>query len=204
MKKILSILVLMFAFVMGSSVLAKNVPVAAMSDYVGSNPPQAMAVRIGSNIQVTDDIVLFEGFVVKGKIVVNKDNTFSFIPYSYINFHNEETKFEPQAYGVFMGFLKNGVLTKATDPLVIKKGDQFALNFTEVFAKKQEEVQNVSGTASDIVNASFVPATIESQRPFSNYLPGLPLTDLNTMDSTNKYNPAMPLNNILQFKEFLR
>ena len=103
-----------------------------------------------------------------------------------------------------MGFLNNGTLTKGATPLVIKKGQQFALNFTEVFAKKQEEVQNVSGTASEIVNASFVPATIESQRPFSEYLPGLPLTDLKTMDSTNRYNPAMPLNNILQFKEFLR
>ena len=90
MKKVLSALFMMLMLAFGQSALAKNVPVVAMSDYVGTNPPQAMAVKVGSNIQVTDDIVLFEGYVVKGKIVVNKNGTFSFIPYSFINFHNEE------------------------------------------------------------------------------------------------------------------
>lgn len=204
MKKFLSLVTLMLMLAIGQSVFAKNVPVVALSDYVGTNPPQAMAVKVGSNIQVTDDIVLFEGYVVKGKIVVNKNGTFSFIPYSFINFHNEETKFEPQAYATFAGMINNGKIVAANAPLTIKSGQLFALNFTDVQAKQQTQVQNVSGTASEIVNTSYTPATEESQRPFSKYLPGLPLTDLNTLDSCNKYNPAMPLNNILRNNEFLR
>lgn len=204
MKKILSVVILMLMLAAGQSVLAKNVPVVALSDYVGTNPPQAMAVKVGSNIQVTDDIVLFEGYVVKGKIVVNKNGTFSFIPYSFINFHNEETKFEPQAYATFAGMINNGKIVAANAPLTIKNGQLFALNFTEVQPKQQGQVQNVSGTASEIVNTSFTPATDESQRPFSKYLPGLPLTDLSTFDSCNRYNPSMPLTNILRNKEFLR
>lgn len=204
MKKILSVVILMLMLAAGQSVLAKNVPVVALSDYVGTNPPQAMAVKVGSNVQVTDDIVLFEGYVVKGKIVVNKNGTFSFIPYSFINFHNEETKFEPQAYATFAGMINNGKIVAANAPLTIKNGQLFALNFTEVQPKQQSQVQNVSGTASEIVNTSFTPATDESQRPFSKYLPGLPLTDLSTFDSCNRYNPSMPLTNILRNKEFLR
>ncbi|MBS5801656.1 MAG: hypothetical protein KIC80_01395 [Brachyspira sp.] len=204
MKKVLSALFMMLMLAFGQSALAKNVPVVAMSDYVGTNPPQAMAVKVGSNIQVTDDIVLFEGYVVKGKIVVNKNGTFSFIPYSFINFHNEETKFEPQAYATFAGMVVNNKIVAAKAPLTIKTGQAFALNFTEVQPKQQQQVENVSGTASDIVNTSYTPATEESQRPFSRYLPGLPLTDLSTFDSCNRYNPAMPLNNILRNNEFLR
>lgn len=204
MKKVLSFLILMLFFAFGQCAFAKNVAVTALSDYVGTNPPQAMAVKVGSNIQVTDDIVLFQGYVVKGKIVVNKNGTFAFIPYSFINFHNEETKFEPQAYGTFAGMVVNNKIVAAQSPLTIKSGQVFALNFTEVQPKQQQQAQNVSGSASDIVNASYTPATEESQRPFSRYLPGLPLTDLTTFDSCNRYNPAMPLNSILRYNEFLR
>ena len=204
MKNFLLTIIMLMMLTFGQSVLAKNVPVVAMSDYVGTNPPQAMAIKVGSNIQVTDDIVLFEGYVVKGKIVVNKNGSFSFIPYSFINFHNEETQFEPQAYATFAGMVVNNKIVAAKSPLTIKTGQVFALNFTDVAPKQHQQAQNVSGTASDTVNTSYTPATEESQRPFSRYLPGLPLTDLSTFDSCNRYNPAMPLNNILRNREFLR
>ena len=66
--------------------------------------------------------------------------------------------------------------------------------------------ENVTGTATEISIDTTTPETIESQRPFARRLPGLPITDLSTMDATNKYNPAMPLPNILRNRngEFLR
>ena len=193
----------MMAF--GQSVLAKTVPVEAMTSFSASNPPDTMIVKVKSNIQVTDDIVLFENFLVRGKIAVQQNGAFAFIPYSYVNIHNEEAQFQPQTYGSFAGMLSNGQVVPAKAPLTINKGQFFVLNFKDIQKVDNSQVnENLSGTPSDVLIDVFIPATEESQRPFSADLPGLPLTDLPTMDATNRYNPAMPLGSILQQKEFLR
>ncbi len=205
MKKFLSgiIIALMMAF--GQSVMAKTVPVEAMTSFSATNPPDTMIVKVKSNIQVTDDIVLFENFLVRGKIAMQQNGAFAFIPYSYVNIHNEEAQFQPQTYGAFAGMLSNGQVVPAKAPLTINKGQMFVLNFKDVQKADNSKVNNsLSGSPSDVLIDVFVPATEESQRPFSSDLPGIPLTDLPTMDSTNRYNPAMPLRSILEQREFLR
>ena len=205
MKKILSgiIIALMMAF--GQSVIAKTVPVEAMTSFSATNPPDTMIVKVKSNIQVTDDIVLFENFLVRGKVAMQQNGAFAFIPYSYVNIHNEEAQFQPQTYGSFEGLLNNGQVVPAKDPLTINKGQFFVLNFKDIQNTDNSKVNNsLSGTPSEVLIDVFVPATEESQRPFSAELPGLPLTDLPTMDATNRYNPAMPLRSILEQREFLR
>ncbi len=193
----------MMAF--GQSVMAKTVPVEAMTSFSATNPPDTMIVKVKSNIQVTDDIVLFENFLVRGKIAMQQNGAFAFIPYSYVNIHNEEAQFQPQTYGAFAGMLSNGQVVPAKAPLTINKGQMFVLNFKDVQKADNSKVNNsLSGSPSDVLIDVFVPATEESQRPFSSDLPGIPLTDLPTMDSTNRYNPAMPLRSILEQREFLR
>ena len=205
MKKILSVIIIAIMMAFGQSVLAKTVPVEAMTSFSASNPPDTMIVKVKSNIQVTDDIVLFENFLVRGKIAVQQNGAFAFIPYSYVNIHNEEAQFQPQTYGSFAGMLSNGQVVPAKAPLTINKGQFFVLNFKDIQKADNSQVnENLSGTPSDVLIDVFIPATEESQRPFSADLPGLPLTDLPTMDATNRYNPAMPLGSILQQKEFLR
>ncbi|MBS6603291.1 MAG: hypothetical protein KH301_06000 [Brachyspira sp.] len=205
MKKILSGIIIAIMMAFGQSVLAKTVPVEAMTSFSASNPPDTMIVKVKSNIQVTDDIVLFENFLVRGKIAVQQNGAFAFIPYSYVNIHNEEAQFQPQTYGSFAGMLSNGQVVPAKAPLTINKGQFFVLNFKDIQKADNSQVnENLSGTPSDVLIDVFIPATEESQRPFSADLPGLPLTDLPTMDATNRYNPAMPLGSILQQKEFLR
>ena len=205
MKKFLSgiIIALMMAF--GQSVIAKTVPVEAMTSFSATNPPDTMIVKVKSNIQVTDDIVLFENFLVKGKVAMQQNGAFAFIPYSYVNIHNEEAQFQPQTYGSFAGLLNNGQVVPAKAPLTINKGQLFVLNFKDVQKADNSKVNDsLSGTPSEVLIDVFVPATEESQRPFSANLPGIPLTDLPTMDATNRYNPAMPLRSILEQREFLR
>lgn len=205
MKKFLSgiIIALMMAF--GQSVIAKTVPVEAMTSFSAANPPDTMIVKVKSNIQVTDDIVLFENFLVRGKVAMQQNGAFAFIPYSYVNIHNEEAQFQPQTYGSFAGLLNNGQVVPAKAPLTINKGQFFVLNFKDIQKADNSKVNNsLSGTPSEVLIDVFVPATEESQRPFSAELPGLPLTDLPTMDATNRYNPAMPLRSILEQREFLR
>ncbi len=207
MKKFFISLTALLAIAAGQAVLAKTVPVTAITPFSSSNPPNEIAVKIDSNIQVTDDIVLFEGYVVKGKVVL-QNGTLAFVPYSFINIHNEEGQFEPQTYGIFEGYVSNGQVVKAAQgaSVNINKGQMFVLNFKDVVPKKAEMPQDVTETAVNIVIDSMRPATKESQKPFASSLPGLPVTDLSTLDSTNKYNPAMPLTNILNNRngEFLR
>jgi len=207
MKKFLIGLTAIFALSIGQNAIAKTVPVTAITPFSNANPPAEIAVKIGSNIQVTDDIVLFEGYTVKGKVVM-QNGVMAFVPYSFINIHNETGQFEPQTYGTFAGYVNNSqVIPVAAGTAVnVAQGQMFVLNFKDVVPKQTEMPQNVTDAASTIVINTMSPATIESQRPFSKGLPGLPVTDLSTMDSTNKYNPAMPLPNILRNRngEFLR
>lgn len=204
MKKFLSgiIFALMLA---GSAVMAKTVPVVALTPYSASNPPQSMVIQVKSNIQVTDDVVLFENFTVKGKVVPTNNGAFAFVPYSYINIHNEELPIKAQTYGIFAGFVNNQHTTPSGSPFTVHTGQMFILNFKDVQQVVDNSVnQNLSGSPTDATIDLFIPTTEESQRPFSTYLPGLPRTDLSTMDATNLYNPAMPLGSILQQREFLR
>ena len=207
MKKLVISLAAIFALGFGQNVMAKTVPVTALTPFNNTNPPAEIAVKIGSNIQVKDDIVLFEGFTVKGKLVL-QNGILAFVPYSFINIHNEEGQFEPQTYGTFAGYVNNSqVIPVAAGTAVnINPGQMFVLNFKDVIPKQTEMPQNVTDSASTIVINTMEPATVESQKPFSKGLPGLPVTDLGTMDATNRYNPAMPLVNILRNRngEFLR
>ena len=204
-EKILSGLIIALMMAFGQSVLAKTVPVEAMTSFSATNPPDTMIVKVKSNIQVTEDLVMFENFLVRGKIAMQKNGAFAFIPYTYVNIHNEEAQFQPQTYGSFAGLLNNGQVVPAKAPLTINKGQLFVLNFKDIKKADNSQVnQSLSGTPSDVLIDVFVPATEESQRPFSADLPGIPITDLPTMDATNRYNPAMPLRSILQQREFLR
>lgn len=208
MKKFLISLIAMTAVVAGQSAFAKNVPVTAITAFSSANPPAEIALRINSNIQVTDDVVLFEGYTVKGKMVV-QNGTLAFVPYSFINVHNEEGSFDTQTYGVLEGYVDNsGKMVKLPQgaSVTVSPNQMVIFNFKDVIPKKVDLPQNVSDTAVNISIDTTAPQTIESQRPFARRLPGLPITDLSTMDATNKYNPAMPLNNILRNRngEFLR
>lgn len=186
---------------------AKNVPVTAITPFSSANPPAEIALRINSNIQVTDDVVLFEGYTVKGKMIL-QNGSLAFVPYSFVNVHNEEGQFEPQTYGVLEGYVNNGRVVKLPTGASINIGanQMFILNFKDIVPKAVTMPENVTETPTNLVIDSTFPQTIESQRPFARRLPGLPITDVGTMDSTNRYNPAMPLPNILRNRngEFLR
>ena len=186
---------------------AKNVPVTAITPFSSANPPSEIALRINSNIQVTDDVVLFEGYTVKGKMIL-QNGSLAFVPYSFVNVHNEEGQFEPQTYGVLEGYVNNGRVVKLPTGASINIGanQMFILNFKDIVPKSVDMPENVTETPTNLVIDSTFPQTIESQRPFARRLPGLPITDVGTMDSTNRYNPAMPLPNILRNRngEFLR
>lgn len=205
MKRILSGIIVALMMACAQAVIAKTVPVESMVNFSAANPPESMVIKVKSNIQVTDDIVLFENFLVKGKVVMQENGGFAFVPFSYVNIHNEELDFQAQTYGTFAGIIVNGQVAPSKAPLTLNNGQMFVLNFRDIQPVDNSKVNDsLSGSPSEVLIDVFSPATVESQRPFSADLPGLPLTDLPTLDATNRYNPAMPLQNILQQREFLR
>jgi len=207
MKKLFIGFAAVIALMTGSA-FAKNVPVTAIQPFSSSNPPSEIAFRINSNIQVTDDVVLFEGYTVKGKMTL-QNGQLAFVPYSFVNVHNEEGSFETQTYGVLEGYVSDsGQMVSIPNgaTVSVSSGQMLILNFKDIIPKYVEMPENVTETPTELVIGTTLPETIESQRPFARRLPGLPITDVATMDSTNRYNPAMPLQNILRNRngEFLR
>lgn len=118
MKKFLFI----FAVLVGFTALpgcANTAPVQTMEDFSFKNPPQTLNVKVLSNVQLTKDVVLFEGYTVTGKVTDAKDNTFTFVPVEYRNFHNDVYDISETSYANFMGLVdtktaipKNGIITK--------------------------------------------------------------------------------------------
>ena len=153
MKKFITSLAAIFMFSLGTAALAKTVPVTAITPFNSSNPPAEIAVKIGSNIQVTDDIVLFEGYTVKGKVVI-QNGVLAFVPYSFINIHNEEAQFEPQTYGTFAGYVNNRQIVPVNSgaPVNVNSGQMFVLNFKDVIAKQTEMPQNVTESPVNVEN----------------------------------------------------
>ena len=88
MKKLLSILSVLFAFTV-SPVLAKTAPVEILQDFSVNNPSDTLLIKVLSNVKLNKDVMLFEGFYVLGQINKVANSSFVFIPVKYQNFHNE-------------------------------------------------------------------------------------------------------------------
>ena len=149
MKKFLIGIMAIMAFT-ASQAIAKNIPVTAITPFSSGNPPAEIALRINSNIQVTDDVVLFEGYTVKGKLVL-QNGQLAFVPYSFINVHDEEGQFDPQTYGVLSGYVNNNgqvVSIPQGVSVAISAGQMFVLNFKDIIPKQVDLPQNVTETAT--------------------------------------------------------
>ena len=60
--------------------LAKTAPVQTLDDFSFANPPQTLRIKILANTQINSEIMLYENYVVVGKIVNPSQNSFTFIP----------------------------------------------------------------------------------------------------------------------------
>lgn len=140
MKKILFI----FAMLIGFTALpgcAKTAPVQSLEDFSFKNPPQTLNIKVLSNVQLNSDVVLFEGYVVTGKVMDVKGNTFTFIPLEYRNFHNDVSIIDGTSYANFMGLVdtKNAIPKDG----IITKDSKFLLDFLEIEKPQEPVMENV-------------------------------------------------------------
>ncbi len=158
MKKILFISMLLFGLVV-QPVFAKTTPVQTLQDFSIQNPSKTLLIKILSNVQLGDDVMLHEGYYVLGQIMDVSNSTFVFMPVKFQNFHNEVFQINGNFPAKFVGMIDSK--SKAPANGVIAKDSKFILDFIETDNKQEQPVsskyqnmQNTEGGISAVVNRS--------------------------------------------------
>lgn len=158
MKKILFIFALLFGLAV-QPVFAKTTPVQTLQDFSIQNPSKTMLIKILSNVQLGDGVMLHEGYYVLGQIMNVSDSTFVFMPVKFQNFHNEVFQINGNFPAKFAGMIDAKTKTPANG--IIAKDSKFLLDFIETENKAEQQVsskyqnmQNTEGGISAVVNRS--------------------------------------------------
>jgi len=186
MKKLLSILSVLFAFTV-SPVLAKTAPVEILQDFSVNNPSDTLLIKVLSNIKLNKDVMLFEGFYVLGQINKVANSSFVFIPVKYQNFHNEvydiSGNYPAKIEKVLEGNAQNGVVPKNSKMLFdFVIADEYA---AEKEAVNSQPAQTPEGGVAPVVNRTkyviyddTIPQTMKD-------FPGI---KLNSFDNGSNFN----------------
>ena len=158
MKKVLFVFALLMALSTGSA-FAKTAPVQSLQDFSVANPSKTLLIKILSNVQLNDDLMLHEGYYVLGQIMNVSDSTFVFMPVKYQNFHNEVFNIEGNYPAKFVSTISDGKSNAQKG--VIAKDSKFILDFIETDKKQEQQVstkyqqyQNSDAGISSVVNRS--------------------------------------------------
>lgn len=184
MKKILVVLALIMGF---SPAFAKNVPVQTLQDFTPANPPQTLLVKILSNVRISQDIMLHEGFYVLGQIQKGEKDSFTFLPVKYQNFHNEVFEIKGSYPAKYVSVIQNAGKSKSN----VAKDSKILLDFDVVEEQADtsigERFQGVdsSNGISAIVNKSDMVIYDDSIPQTMQEFPGV---KLNTFDNSSNFN----------------
>ena len=139
MKKILFTLALLVGFAIQPA-FAKTTPVQTLQDFSIKNPSKTLLIKILSNVQLDDGIMLHEGYYVLGQIMDVSNSTFVFMQVKFQNFHNEVFQINGNYPAKFVGMIDSK--TKAPANGVIAKDSKFLLDFIETAPKQEHQVSS--------------------------------------------------------------
>ena len=191
MKKFLFMFSLLAAFTV-TPVLAKTAPVQTLDDFSFANPPQTLRIKILANTQINSEIMLYENYVVVGKIVNPSQNSFTFIPLKYANIHNDVYNFDGNTYATFAGMLDS---KKMPAKGLLPRNSKFVLDFVtqkvqDNSAEKYKNVQTPEAGISSVVNKE-APILIDDTIPKTTKdFPGI---KLRTFDNGSHFNLEAPV-----------
>lgn len=130
-------------------VMAKTVQVEALEGFSTAAPSQTMRVKIINNIQMDNDLTLFEGYVVTGKIInvtapqrLKKNASFAFVPISYVNFQNESQQIKGEYLGKYTTTLNTAGLAKSA---ALGVGNYFVKGLSTGVTAVEGAVKNTEG-----------------------------------------------------------
>lgn len=158
MKKILFVFALLIGLAFQPA-FAKTTPVQTLQDFSIKNPSKTMLIKILSNVQLGDGVMLHEGYYVLGQIMDVSDSNFVFMPIKFQNFHNEVFQINGNFPAKFVGMIDSKSQTPPNG--VIAKDSKFLLDFIETENKpdqqisaKYQNIKNTDGGISAVVNRS--------------------------------------------------
>mgnify|MGYP007101886799 CR=1 FL=1 len=187
MKKLLTILALMFTFSVPA--MAKTTPVQVMQDFSVSNPSQTLLVKILSNVRLNKEVMLHEGFYVLGNIQ-GSGKGFVFTPVKYQNFHNEVFEIEGEYPATFVEVIEGSGSSKGSKILLDFKISPEVAD-TSVDPKYQDAPQsNISAVVNEqelVIYDNTIPQTMKD-------FPGI---KLNSFDNGSNFN--IPRRLIIQY-----
>ena len=116
MKKLLSILAgVVLSFGLLQSAQAKTIQVSALEDFQTNNPPQIIHIQMNANTKLDNELMLFQGYQVTGRIVA-RNGGFIFVPVSYVNFQEEKLPVRQEVQAVYRG---NGGVIRQYQPFYL-------------------------------------------------------------------------------------
>lgn len=184
MKKIFTILALLMGLTVPA--FAKTTPVQTLQDFSLSNPSQTLLIKILSNVRLSKETMLHEGFYVLGQIQ-GSGNSFVFMPVKYQNFHNEVFEINGNYPAKFVEVIENVGGANGN----IGKNSKMLLDF-EIYQEPQdnsigERFQGVdsSNGISAIVNQSDMVIYDNSIPQTMKDFPGI---KLNSFDNGSNFN----------------
>lgn len=189
MKKVLFVFALLVGFAFQPA-FAKTTPVQTLQDFSIQNPSKTLLIKILSNVQLGDGVMLHEGYYVLGQIMNVSDSTFVFIPVKFQNFHNEVFQINGNFPAKFVGMLDSKTKTPANG--VIAKDSKFILDFIETENKteqpvssKYQNIQNPQGGISSVVNRT-APVLYDGSIPQT--MKEFPGIQLDSFDNGSNFN----------------
>ena len=189
MKKVLFVFALLVGFAFQPA-FAKTTPVQTLQDFSIQNPSKTLLIKILSNVQLGDGVMLHEGYYVLGQIMNVSDSTFVFMPVKFQNFHNEVFQINGNFPAKFVGMLDSKTKTQANG--VIAKDSKFILDFIETENKteqpvssKYQNIQNPQGGISSVVNRT-APVLYDGSIPQT--MKEFPGIQLDSFDNGSNFN----------------
>ncbi len=189
MKKILFIIALLTGLTI-MPVDAKTTPVQSLQDFSIANPSQTLLIKILSNVQLSKDLMLHEGYYVLGQIMNVSNSTFVFMPVKYQNFHNEVYQINGNYPAKFVEMIDTQ--SKTPQNGVIPKNSKFLLDFVAVqetpdtsIGDKYKKLGTPADGISAVVNES-VPVLYDGTIPQT--MKDFPGIKLNSFDNGSNFN----------------
>ena len=189
MKKVLFVFALLVGFAFQPA-FAKTTPVQTLQDFSIQNPSKTLLIKILSNVQLGDGVMLHEGYYVLGQIMNVSDSTVVFMRVKFQNLHNEVFQINGNFPAKIVGMLDSKTKTPANG--VIAKDSKFILDFIETENKteqpvssKYQNIQNPQGGISSVVNRT-APVLYDGSIPQT--MKEFPGIQLDSFDNGSNFN----------------
>lgn len=163
-KLFLSFIVLIMTGML-SGAYAKTIEVVSLSEFSTARPPQSITVQLLDSVDLDENITLYEGAIVQGKLIdvvspkrLKKDATFSFEPTSYKDANGETKVLHTNTVAKYSKTLNKAKLAKSA---ALGVGGFFVKGLSTGVAAVEGAVRNEEGnvlksTAVSIYEASPV------------------------------------------------